>query len=282
MLTKIQKVEDFALHRKCKVFYWGGDCMKRICTAILMVLFAHALLADASAGAHIFARRDNGTNIVSRLVPDGSDVATVDYVDKVAAGALFALTNDFVKNFTPLAAPIITNVVDDVLAPRTMEFHYHADGGTATTNAFVAPRFATSRLTFVKDDAPSATNDSYSAGSDRGYLYSEGKLRNYSMLLESLPEDRGYCTLTFYDLAKTHRIYAQPRLYTSQYEKMEGSDEYVPYSWDLVTNDLPCVVTVREPEAGTLVISRTRLDQEETYIRMENDEPVIYTDGAPE
>lgn len=218
------------------------------------------------------------TNSVGSVMEDAG-FATTGYVHAVAYQALVALTNDFAENFTPLAAPIITNVVDDVLAPRTMEFHYTVDGGTAVTNAFVAPRFATSKLTFVKDDDPAATNDSYAAGSDAGYIYSEGRLRNYSMLVESIPEDKGHLTLTFYELAGTHRIYAQPRLYTSQYEKKADSQEYVPYSWDLVANDLPCVITVREPEAGTLVVNRTRLDQEETYIRMENDEPVIYTDG---
>jgi len=217
------------------------------------------------------------TNSVGVVLSEAG-FATTGYVHEVASQALAALTNDFAANFMPLAAPIITNVVDDVLAPRTMEFHYTVDG-PATTNAFVAPRFATSKLTFVKDDAPAATNGSYGAGRDVAYLYSEGKLRNYSMLIEDLPAGKGYVTLTFYQLAETHRIYAQPRLYTSQYEKKADSQEYAPYSWDLVTNDLPCVVTVREPEAGTLVISRTRLDQEETYIRMENDEPVIYTDG---
>ena len=218
------------------------------------------------------------TNSIGTVFSDAG-FASTGYVHEVASQALAALTNDFAANFMPLAAPVITNIVDDVLAPRTMEFHYHSDGGTAVTNAFVAPRFATSKLTFVRDDGPAASDESSMAGSDAAYLYSEGKLRNYSMLVESIPKDKGYLTLTFHDLADTHRIYAQPRLYTSQYEKVGDPPEYASYSWDLVTNDLPCVITVREPEAGTLVVSRIRLDQEETYIRMENDEPVIYTDG---
>jgi len=260
---------------------------------VLMALALCGLAAVVFAPHSAFSAPDPGVSAATRWgdvkptktigeVAEAAGLATKDDVAQAAADALFALTNDFAANFTPLAAPIITNAVDGILAPRTMEFHYCVDGGTTTTNAFVAPRFATSKLTFVKDDGPVATNDSCEAGSDVGYLYSEGKLRNYSMLLESIPVDKGYVTLTFYDLAKTHRIYAQPRLYTSKYEKVGDSPEYAPYSWDVVTNDLPCVITVREPEAGTLVVSRTRLDQEETYIRMENDEPVIYTDGAPE
>ena len=274
MLTKIQKVEDFALHRKCEVFYWG-DCMKRICTAILMVLFAPTLLADESAGAHIFARRDNGTNIVSRLVPDGSDVATVDYVDKVAAGALFALTNDFAANFTPLAAPLVTNLVEDVLSPRTLEFHYGADssGETVVTNAFVAPMFATSKVEFIRDDPEGDANN------DVAYMYSAGKLRNFSVLIDEI--QGGYLTMTFAELAATHKIYAQPKLYDSTRSTTE-TGEPMPYCWDLYTNDVPCVVTIREPEAGTLVLRRDRLDQDEVYIKVEDGEAAVYTDGEPE
>jgi hypothetical protein len=215
------------------------------------------------------------TNTVESVVAD-SGFATTGYVHSVAAEALYALTNDFAANFTPLAAPLVTNLVEDVLAPRTMEFRYWSTDGSVITNAFSAPRFATSKLEFVADNPDGGTADH-----DIAYLYAEGKLRNYSVLVESLPEGAKHMVFAFHELAKTHRIYAQPRLYDSQLETLENGDP-VPYCWDLYTNDVPCVVTVREPEAGTLIVRRDRLDQDELHIRREGDEVFVYSDGEPE
>lgn len=51
------------------------------CAVAFALLCPTACAADSS-GAHVFARYDNGTNIVSRLVPDGTDVATMGAVDE--------------------------------------------------------------------------------------------------------------------------------------------------------------------------------------------------------
>lgn len=214
------------------------------------------------------------TNTVESVVADAG-FATRSYVDKVAGDALFALTNDFAANFTPLAAPLVTNLVEDVLSPRTLEFHYGADaeGKAAVTNAFVAPMFATSKLEFVRDDPEGHANN------DLAYMYSAGKLRNYSVLIDEI--QGGYLTMSFAELAATHKIYAQPRLYDSANVETE-TGEPMPYCWDLYTNDIPCVVTIREPEAGTLVLRRDRLDQDEVYIKVEDGEAAVYTDGDPE
>lgn len=212
------------------------------------------------------------TNTIVEVL-EGVGVATTDYVHKVAADALFALTNDFAANFTPLAAPLVTGLVEDVLAPRTLEFHYGSDSGEAVTNAFVAPMFATSKVEFIRDDPDGYSNN------DVGYMYSAGRLRNYSVLIESLPGP--WLTVSFAELADTHKIYAQPRLYDSAKAKTE-TGEPMPYCWDLYTNDVPCVVTIREPEAGTLVLRRDRLDQDEVYIKVEDGEAAVYTDGEPE
>lgn len=58
--------------------------------AFVALVVAPALpgYAADSSGAHVFARRSNGTNIVSRLVPDGTDVATAGAVDAALAGKL--------------------------------------------------------------------------------------------------------------------------------------------------------------------------------------------------
>lgn len=208
-------------------------------------------------------------------VAEAAGLATKEDVAQVAADALFALTNDFVANFTPLAAPLVTGLVEDVLAPRTLEFHYGADaeGKTAVTNALVAPMFATSKVEFIRDSP-----DGYANG-DVARVYSAGKLRNYSMLIDTIQGP--YLTVSFAELAATHKIYAQPRLYDST-EYKTATGEPMPYCWDLYTNDVPCVVTIREPEAGTLVLRRDRLDQEEVYIKVEDGEAAVYTDGDPE
>lgn len=213
------------------------------------------------------------TNSVGAVISDAG-FASTGYVHEVAYQALKALTNDFAKNFTPLAAPLVTNLVEDVLSPRTMEFHYGADaeGKAAVTNAFVAPMFATSKLEFVRDDPEGHANN------DIAYMYSAGKLRNYSVLIDEV--QGGYLTLSFAELAATHKIYAQPRLYDSANATTE-TGEPMPYCWDLYTNDVPCVVTIREPEAGTLVLRRDRLDQDEVYIKVEDGEAAVYTDGEP-
>lgn len=250
-----------------------------LATASAVVGLLFAVLAPRSAFSAEVTRDTKWwdappTNTIVEVL-EGVGVATTDYVHKVAADALFALTNDFAANFTPLAAPLVTGLVEDVLAPRTLEFHYGADaeGKTAVTNAFVAPMFATSKVEFIRDNPDGDSNN------DVAYMYSAGKLRNYSVLIDEIQSP--YLMMSFASLGATHKIYAQPRLYDSTKSKTE-TGEPMPYCWDLYTNDVPCVVTIREPEAGTLVLRRDRLDQDEVYIKVEDGEAAVYTDGDPE
>lgn len=147
-------------------------------------------------------------------------------------------------------APIstISNLVEGVLAPRDLEFNY--DSSNPMTNNLVAPIFATSKLVFVgngvvRGDVDDGKNTHVSVAN----LYSAGSLRNYSVVIDDIPKDMGYITMSFHELSKTHTIYATPELGASKHTNFT-------MSWDMEEGDVPCVVTVRESTGSTLILTR--------------------------
>lgn len=207
------------------------------------------------------------TNSVGSVMEDAG-FATTGYVHAVAHQALVALTNDFAENFTPLAAPIITSVVEDVLAPRTVDWYFDK---TNLTGAAIMPNWVTSRVNIEVDQSweESGTNMV-------GYLYASGKLRNYSCVIDSLPEHSGFLAFAVDSSIATNKnytIYATPAM--QDISELCGEPAF---GWNVTSNDVPCVVTVRQPDKTTLIFSRDRLNTDDAYIKIEDGEPVLYTE----
>ena len=167
------------------------------------------------------------------------------------------------------AARAASNTVDDILLPRPLEWMYATgDGSTETETAFAAPSFAVSPIHFTSD----AEIGEEFAGS-WAFLYPAGKLRNYSVLIESIPEDippsKRLIIMDFDELCASNKVYATPKLYAvNNFE----------HAWRITTNDVPCVITLREPEAGTVILRYDKLDGDDpgAYLKMEDGAPVIY------
>ena len=98
--------------------------------AFVALVVAPALLGYAadSSGAHVFARRSNGTNIVSRLVPDGTDVATAGMV----SGFAQYYPDGSVKSAAEFTPNIKYGSFDDV--HRTVSVLPFCSTGTATND----------------------------------------------------------------------------------------------------------------------------------------------------
>lgn len=195
--------------------------------------------------------------------------ASTGYVHEVAYQALEALTNDFAKNFTPLAAPIITNVVEDILTPRTVDWYYD---NTNQIAAAVMPNWTTSRVNIEVDQSWVDSGTSNIVGN----LYASGKLRNYSLVIDSLPRESGWTVFVVDpDIAtnSSYKIYATPAM--RDVSDISGG----PYfGWQITSNDVPCAITVRQPDKTTIIFRRDRLNSDEAHIRIEDGEPVLYTE----
>ena len=168
------------------------------------------------------------------------------------------------------AARAASNTVDDILLPRPLEWMYATgDGSTMTETAFAAPSFAVSPIHFTSD----AEIGEEFAGT-KAFIYPAGKLRNYSVLIESIPEDippgQRKIVMDFDELCASNKVYATPKLY--------AVDDF-EHAWRITTNDVPCVITLREPEAGTVILRYDKLDGDDpgAYLKMEDGAPVIYT-----
>lgn len=199
--------------------------------------------------------------------------ATVSAEIAAATNATMAAAKDYADGLLAAlaveatAARVASNTVETVLAPRAIEYHY---GDDTQDQAFILPNWATSAWRFVRDGG---RGEPGYCGTAR--IFSNGPLRNYSFVVEEIPDDVAVRTMTlsFHDLRATHKIYATPAF-------RDIEDPRVPdaWGWLLTTNDVPCVVTVREPEAGLLIVRRDRLGGEEAtgYLTIEDGRPVIW------
>lgn len=254
--------------------------MKNAILTILAIFAAITVRADYEFST--ITNAETGAKVTSKIIPDGSNLVTSNeltyalagfastgYVHEVAHQALEALTNDFAKNFTPLAAPIITNVVEDILTPRTVDWYYD---NTNQVSAAVMPNWTTSRVNIEVDQSwvDSGTSNIV------GQLYASGKLRNYSIVIDSLPGNVLWTLLVVDpDIAtnSSYKIYATPAM--RDISDFSGG----PYfGWQITSNDVPCAITVRQPDKTTIMFSRDRLNSDEAYIKIEDGEPVLYTE----
>lgn len=209
------------------------------------------------------------TNSVGSVL-SGAGFATTGYVHDVAFRAVTAITNDFARNFTPLAAPIVTNVVEDMLTPRTVDWHFDS---TNQTDAAVMPNWTTSRVNIEVDQSwvDHGTSDFVV-----GHLYASGKLRNYSIVMDSLPAGAGCNLFTVaQDIAtnSSYRIYATPAM-----RDLSDAAGSPCFGWEITSNDVPCAITVRQPDRATIIFRRDRLNGDGAHIRIEDGEPVLYTE----
>lgn len=180
------------------------------------------------------------------ITNDGTPVATQAYVDLVSSNTIETIKTEFGTYFTPIAVPIVSNVVEDILSPKTVEWSFSS---TQTVNAAIMPNWATS-IVKIGYNAEDVDRQTY------GYLYASGKLRNYSMVIDSYPEGVPYLAFTVdTNLLQTCTVFASPAMYwldENKYPRMFG--------WILATNDIPCVITTRQPDTTTIIFSRERLN----------------------
>lgn len=208
------------------------------------------------------------TNSIGSVMASAG-MATVEYVDRVVSEALVSITDDFAKNFTPLAAPIITNVVEDILTPRTVDWYFDS---TNQTSAAVMPNWTTSRVNIEVDQSW------VEAGTSNilGQLYASGKLRNYSLVMDSIPGNTDFTVFVVDpDIAtnSSYKIYATPAM--KDLSDIAG-EQY--FGWQIMSNDVPCAITVRQPDNTTILFRRDRLNSDDAHIRIEDGEPVLYTE----
>lgn len=235
--------------------------------ALAYVIFTPRL-AFSAPSADVTAETQWGdikpTNSMGVVISEAG-FASTGYVHKVAYQALAALTNDFAGNFTPLAAPIITNVVEDILTPRTVDWYYDS---TNLVAAAVMPNWTTSRVNIEVDQSWVDSG----AGNMVGSLYASGKLRNYSLVMDSIPRESGWTVFVVDpDIATNagYKIYATPAM--RDVSDISGG----PYfGWQITSNDVPCAITVRQPDKTTIIFRRDRLNSDEARIRIEDGEPV--------
>lgn len=154
------------------------------------------------------------------------------------------------------AASTASNTVAGILQPRPLEFRYDGSGETMMTNAVIVPNWAVSPMYF--------SNTSVIDGEVQGVmcLYSSSPLRNYSVLVEEVPDGMPYFLVNFDSLKDSHKIYATPAFDDPDGEKSTavGTSGMYELGWVLKAEDMPCVITLREPEAGILLVRKDKVE----------------------
>lgn len=180
----------------------------------------------------------------------------IQSVYRQATGYADGILNTATANVERVAAMVASNTVETVLAPKYLEFE--CDG--ESEQAFVAPNWAMSPFHF-KSGAD--TNDWTGT---RANIYSNGPLRNYSVLFEELPDDEfvrryGAVIMDFTPLTNNiQRVYATPAFEPVDWEAEDTPPELCRcYGWRVTTNDIPCLVSLRQPEASTIIVTLQRL-----------------------
>ena len=191
-----------------------------------------------------------------------------NYVDIVSERALFTITNDALPLLDIRAAGVAaqtatyvaSNTVDEIMSAKTFTAVYNSDG-TQVTNALAIPSWATSTVEF-KDGTPGGTNTD--PGDTTTLLFSAERTRNFKVLLneKSFISDQYHSgtnlVLDFHFLLdEGYSIYATPPF--DEQDQWLGPDRK---GWSLTTNDVPCIVTMRQPDDSTIIVSLERYSEE--------------------
>ena len=232
----------------------------RVASSVLLAagLSAHAAVApDAAWG-------DVTPTLSVREVGVAVGLCTVDYMEERYARWMEWLTNDFVA----ASAVLVTNAVDDMLAPRTLELRYGGDA--PVTKVFYIARSSTSHVVFR--DVGGTGFEGFAA------VFPEGTYHNYTMLIDNLPEGMPWYVCDFSPLASAHQVYAQPQLQESEYNRL------CTHAWDLTADDFPCIVSVREFPGGVVTVRREKLtdDKEPDPEEEPEESPEESPEEAPE
>jgi len=162
---------------------------------------------------------------------------------------------DWTNGIWTAVASAASNTVEAILSPTPVEFVLDEE---PVHSGAIMPNWTTSSLRISRGNLPSGEK-----GSGELIIHPSGPLRNYSVLIEEFPADameNGVIVASFDPIAEESKLFATPAVYEITEEMSMGNP--CQYGWLLTTNDVPCVITIREPEAGTVLIRRDKVAQQ--------------------
>ena len=102
---------------------------------------------------------------------------------------------------------------------------------------------------------------------------------NYSLIIDTIPTGMPWLAFIVDPLIATnanHKIYAIPRMSDISEAVGKTSSDTYSFGWLLVSNDVPCAITVRQPDKTTFLFRRDRLNSNRTYVQIEDGGAVLY------
>lgn len=185
--------------------------------------------------------------------------AAVGYTDSVV-DEFRSWTNGIWTAVDNRAATVSSNTVETILETSPTSVEVVLDSEHAVEVGATMPNWTTSSIRIVRGNI--ADGDTSVGG--RLVCTPNGQLRNYSVLIEEIPADvlaYGVMSMSFdHIVAKSDNVFVTPA--ASQItEEMAGGGASCQYGWLLTSNDVPCLVTIREPKAGTVLVRRDKVAQ---------------------
>ena len=220
-------------------------------TLITLAVFTLSLV---SLGDYQFATITNATTgaiVMSKITPDGSPIATSNMVEKIAERYYMTATQELFGVVWDIASFTASNTVERILTPEAVAFNYTSDGNK-TNSVAMAKDWVTGRIDFVDV----GEGDDYAQGELK--LYHSGQLRNYEIFIESIPTNSIWFLLKFDEISLDSRIYSMPEFTDPESEAGQTVATPFQYGWVITTNDVPCTVTIREPEKGLVLLRREK------------------------
>ena len=221
----------------------------------ILVTIATLTLSLTSYGDYKYVTITNKTTgavVTSQLTPDGSPIATSNMVEKIAERYYMTATQELFGVVWDIASFTASNTVERILTPEAVAFNYMSDGNK-TNSVAMAKDWVTSRIDFVEQ----GDGGGYDAAGTLN-LYHSGQLRNYELFIEAIPTNTLWFLMKFDEVANDSRIYAIPEFTDPESEAGQTVTTPFQYGWVITTNDVPCTVTIREPEKGLVLLRREK------------------------